>query len=306
MDPVVPIDLYDIAKKLIVKKGASINYKLVRRLLDHGTKLKKSFVSFGNTELFKNFTNIFNEEKYFTIFTPYSINDEIIKIAKETKLTKELYEELKFIKSNLPYTFRHVLLVTALIIKMALDLKDRGYNPEYAAIVGLVHDLGKNRIPKQILAKDTPLTQSEYEILKSHSLLSYLLLCYYLGHSFDGIPNAVRDHHEKLDGSGYPRHMEKIKKYARLITPVDIFDALISERPYRSSPFTIRQALDLLITESNLGKIDKEVVYYLISYVRKEHPRPEELQPYDQQTSLSRADSAYGKIAPDDDNISNK
>jgi len=277
----------------------------VRHLLDHGTKLKKQFVTFGSTELFKNFTNIFSEEKYFTIFTPYSINDEIIMIAKETKLTKELHEELKFIRSNLPYTFRHVLLVTALIIKMALDPKDKGYNPEYAAIVGLVHDLGKSRIPKQVLGKDTPLTQSEFYILKSHPILSYLLLCYYLGHSFDGIPNAVRDHHEKLDGSGYPRHMTRIEKYARLISPVDIFDALISERPYRSSPFTIRQALDHLINESNQGKIDKDVVYHLISYVRKEHPRPEELHPYDRKTTLSRADSAYGKVIPDN-NDNNK
>lgn len=299
-EQIVHMDLFDISKKLIVKKGAVIDYKLVRNLLDHGTKLKKTFIPFGDTELFKNFLNIFNEEKYFTIFTPYSTNEVIANTAKHTQLTKELCEELKVMRGNLPYTFRHVLLVTALIIKMALDLKVKGYDPKYAAIVGLVHDLGKTRIPKQILGKDTALTQVEYDLLKTHPLLSYLLLCYYLGGSLDGIPSAVRDHHEKLDGSGYPRATPNIEKYAKLITPVDIFDALISERPYRSSPFTIRQALDHLIDESNAGKIDKEVVYHLISYVRKEHPRPGELEPYAKKSSLARADSTYGKIIPED------
>lgn len=299
MDPILQVDLFDNAKKLIAKKDTPIDFKLVRELMDHGTKLKKNFVAFGDTDLFKHFVNIFNEEKYFTIFTPYTINEEISTIARNAQLTKELVDELKSIKSNLPYTFRHILLVTALIIKMAIDLRDKGYDPLSAAVVGLVHDLGKSRIPKQILGKDTPLTTTEFNVLKSHPLISYLLLCYYLGNSLNGVPNAARDHHEKIDGSGYPRNLTSIEKYALLITPVDIFDALISERPYRGSSFSIRQALDFLIEESNSGKIDKEVVYYLISYVRKEHPRPEELRPYDKKTTLIRPDTAYGKVVPD-------
>lgn len=292
------VDLYDINQKLIAKKGTAINFEFVHKVMLHGRKYKKTFIPFSDTELFKNFKNIFNEEKYFTIFTPYRINDEITNIAREVKLTKEIIEELRIIKENLPYTFRHILIVTALTIKISLDLKDKGCDPHYAAIIGLTHDLGKSRIPKTILGKDTPLTQEEYDLLKTHPVLSYLLLCYYVGDSLDGIPNALRDHHEKLDGSGYPRGIAKLDKYTRLLTPVDIFDALVSERPYRGSSFTIRQALDYLIDESNAGKIDKEVVYYLISYVRKEHPQPHELEPYSKKTSLSRSDSTYGKIIP--------
>ncbi|MEI8175629.1 MAG: HD domain-containing phosphohydrolase [Candidatus Omnitrophota bacterium] len=293
------VDLYDITKKLIIKSGSTVDFKLVRHLLDHGSKLKKTLIPFGTTELFKHFSNVFNEEKYFTIFTPYSLNEEIKEYARQTEITKELYEELKFTREFLPYTFRHVLLVTAMIIKLSIDLKDKGYKPEHAAIIGLVHDLGKTRISKQILGKDTPLTQSEYETLKSHSLISYLLLCYYLGHESEGITSAVRDHHEKLDGSGYPRKSMHINKYARLIAPIDIFDALISERPYRSSPFTLRQAMDHLVTEANAGRIDRDIVFYLISYIRKEHPHPGELQPYSGPQNNLPADNMWGKVIPD-------
>ena len=299
MELTVLSDLFDISKRLIVKKQTVLDYKLVRQLTSRGTKLKKTFISFGDTDLFKAFINIFNEEKYFLIFTSYSINNQIKDVARDTRLTSEIISELKSIKYDLPYTFRHILLVTALIIKMALDLKANDYDPQYAAFIGLVHDLGKSRIPKHILGKNSPLTQSEYGLLKTHPLLSYLLLCYYLGYSFNEISDAVRDHHERLDGSGYPRGLTKIGKYTRLIAPVDIFDALISERPYRSSTFTTRQALDYLIEDSNAGKIDKDVVYHLISYVRKEHPHPEELIPYQKKNYILPSDSSYGKIIPD-------
>lgn len=296
MESIIPIDLFDISNRLIVKKNSVADYKLVRRLTDHGNKLKKTLVPIGDTELFKDFKNVFNEDKYFTIFTPYSTNEQILRVAKDTKLTTEIFEELKNIKRHFPYTFRHILLVTTLIIKITMDLKNNGYDPEYATLVGLVHDLGKSRIPKQVLAKETPLTSFEYNLVKSHPLLGYLFLCYYLGSSFGEIPHAARDHHEKVDGSGYPRAIKKITKYTRLIAPVDIFDALISERPYRASPFTIRQALDYLIDESIAGKIDKNAVYHLLSYVRKEHPHPEELKPYAKKSQPFSTDNTYGKI----------
>lgn len=293
------MDIYDISNRLIIKNGSVVDFKLLHRLMEHGRKSKKVYAPFSQTPLFKNFKHIFSEEKYFTIFTPYKTNDEIADIVKELMLTKEIYEELKGCEDRFPYTFRHTLLVTALVVKLALDLKDKGYDPHRAAMAGMFHDLGKTRIPKQLLGKDTPLTQSELRLLKTHSLMSYLLLCYYLGGDPAEVCDAARDHHETLDGRGYPRGTTKIGKYTRLITPVDIFDALVSERPYRGSPYTIRQALDHLINEANAGKLDKEIVYYLISYVRKEHPKPEELTPYDKTNPLFSSDNSYGKINPD-------
>lgn len=294
-------DLFDVSNRLIAPKGCHVDFKLIRREIRHGQKVKKVFVQFGSTSLFRYFKNIFNEEKYFTIFTPYKANDEITDIVKNIALTKELFEELQNIEGHLPYTFRHILLVTALMVKMALDFNSRDYDPASAALAGLMHDLGKSRIPKQLLAKDTPLTKTEHNFLKTHSLMSYILLCHYLGPDFHDVCESARDHHEMLDGSGYPRGVKNARRYARLMMPIDIFDALISERPYRDSPYTIRQALDLLIHEANIGKIDKEAVYHLISYVRKEHPRPGELSPYEKKDFLSRSDNIYGKIIPDDD-----
>jgi len=295
------VDLCDYSGALIAEKGAPVNFPLIHTFMDHGKRLKKNCYRVGETSLFKNFKNIFNEEKYFAIFAPPDDNERIASIIKNAAITKEINAELAFMRENLPYTFRHTLLVTALTIKIMLDAtKGEDYNYETAALIGLTHDIGKSRVPKQILGKTTPLKKSEYELLKTHSLISYLLLCYYLGNAYNDVINAVRDHHEKLDGIGYPRGVTKISKYTKVIVAADIFDALISERPYRVSPFSVRQAIDYLINQSGAGRIDKDVVYRLISYVRKEHPNPADLSPYTNQPFRERPDSCYGRIIPDD------
>lgn len=298
---VVLDDLYDVSRTLLVKKGSIINYELIERLIYCGEKRKKKYLVFSDTKLFKNFSYTFNEERYFSIFTPSSSNEQIADIVKKTKITEGVLDELTFMKENLPYTFRHTLSVVALTIKLALNMKNQNYDLQHVALVGLTHDIGKCRIPKEILGKTTPLKQSEYNFLKTHSLLSYLLICYYLGSAHAEVLEAVRDHHEKMDGGGYPRGIKTIGKYATLLAPVDIFDALISERPYRISPFTTRTALDYLISESNTGRIDRDIVYHLISFIRKEHPRSDELKLSSEKRTLrKRSDSCYGKIIPDD------
>jgi HD-GYP domain-containing protein (c-di-GMP phosphodiesterase class II) len=100
-------------------------------------------------------------------------------------------------------------------------------------LAGLLHDVGRLGIPESILSKAAPLTPPEYKIVQMHAALSeqFLEKVEYLG---DVLP-AIRHHHERFDGNGYPDKLEgdDIPMLARLLTVADAFDAMTSPRPFR-------------------------------------------------------------------------
>ena len=137
---------------------------------------------------------------------------------------------------------------------------------------GFTHDIGKTRIPISILNKKEKLTAEEVAIIKTHPVIGYLLLNYYLKADRDECALTSLDHHEKLDGTGYPRAIKSLNKYTQLIIPVDILDALLTKRPYRGQAFTLRASLDNLLIEAKAGRISKDVVNALVSFARKDKP----------------------------------
>ena len=103
---------------------------------------------------------------------------------------------------------------------------------------GYLHDVGKIGIPDAVLLKPGPLTRKEYMLIKHHAIIGEQL-CGDL-RSLRNVRPIVRHHHERLDGSGYPDGLrgEAIPLLAQILRIVDVFDALTSERPYRSAlPF---------------------------------------------------------------------
>ncbi|MDE7324222.1 MAG: HD-GYP domain-containing protein [Lachnospiraceae bacterium] len=111
-----------------------------------------------------------------------------------------------------------------------------------ATACGLFHDVGKSLLPTGVLRKPGKLTPEEFEIVKTHTTEGFHLLGRY-----SSIPEPVKNtalmHHEKCDGSGYPYGLagDEIDKFTKIVTIADIFDAMTSERVYRSAmcPFTV-------------------------------------------------------------------
>jgi putative nucleotidyltransferase with HDIG domain len=100
-------------------------------------------------------------------------------------------------------------------------------------VAGLLHDVGKLSIPDEILEKPAPLTREEFSVIKQHTYFTFHIL------QAAGVPNPIPEwaghHHEKLDGSGYPFHLEavQIPIGSRIMAVADIFTALHEDRPYR-------------------------------------------------------------------------
>jgi putative nucleotidyltransferase with HDIG domain len=128
---------------------------------------------------------------------------------------------------------------TRRVTELTMQLAERmGISPQEMIHVrrgALLHDIGKLGVPDQILLKPGPLTDEEWVIMRQHPTYAFnmLLPITYLRPALD-IPYC---HHEKWDGSGYPRGQrgEQIPLAARLFAIVDVWDALRSDRPYRAS-----------------------------------------------------------------------
>ncbi|NOQ14019.1 MAG: HD domain-containing protein [Methyloprofundus sp.] len=129
-------------------------------------------------------------------------------------------------------------------------------------LTGLLHDLGMLRVPDKILAKPDKLTQAEYFIVQRHSFDSYEILKNITG--FEDIARWAAQHHERVDGSGYPYHYndQQLSIEARIIAVAVVFQALIQKRPYRDKLSPQDMMLELK-QQAEAGKLDKGVVLML-------------------------------------------
>ncbi len=138
------------------------------------------------------------------------------------------------VKSRDAYTAEHCLRVAIFTIAFARFLGLPDENLHVAGMCGLLHDLGKLQVPDSILNKPGPLNAEELAIMKNHAHLGYELVK--SDPALDSIISDVsRHHHERIDGRGYPDRLEEwqISRFARIVSIVDAFDAMTSDRCYR-------------------------------------------------------------------------
>jgi HD-GYP domain-containing protein (c-di-GMP phosphodiesterase class II) len=127
-------------------------------------------------------------------------------------------------------------------------------------VAALLHDIGKAGVPNAILDKPGKLTEAEFAVIQTHPGIGADYLARQQ-HISPVIIDAVRHHHEYLDGSGYPDGLtaDAIPELTRILTVCDVYGALIEERAYKAAQ-TPAQALYVLIGMAQHGKVDFGVV----------------------------------------------
>jgi len=171
------------------------------------------------------------------------------------------------IEARDPYTLGHCDRLSRYAVAVGEGL---GLDPEMVRSLrlgGYLHDLGKIAVPDGILLKPGPLDPIEYERIRAHPGAGSDLV---LGlRSMELVRPIMRHHHEKWDGSGYPDGLkgEAIPLGARIISVVDVFDALHTERPYKAA-LSRSEAVSTLIRETDLGYWDPRVVESFLEILR--------------------------------------
>ena len=188
---------------------------------------------------------------------------------------KEMDHVLEFVisLSNLveakdAYTDNHTRRVADLAIALG---KRNGLDAEQLRTVeigAMIHDIGKVSTPESILNKPGALTSDEFEVMKAHPEAGAKIIkpITALGKASE----LVLSHHEKLDGSGYPRGLieSQISIETRIVTISDIFDALYTDRPYREG-MSLEKSLSIIKDDADRGKLDPELVEQLIQMAQE-------------------------------------
>jgi len=194
----------------------------------------------------------------------------VIGLAKDITVQRKAEEELKqsyqrlkktmdaaidtmsnIIEAKDPYTSDHQHRVYQLAIRIAQEMKLSEDKIEGIRIASLIHDIGKIGIPTEILSKPTKLSDIEFSLIKGHSQIGYDIL-----KSIDfpyPIERIVLQHHERLNGSGYPNNLKgnKIILEAKIIGVADVVEAMSSFRPYRPA-LGIDKALEEIIQNKGI------------------------------------------------------
>ncbi|HBR17714.1 MAG: hypothetical protein A3G39_08185 [Deltaproteobacteria bacterium RIFCSPLOWO2_12_FULL_43_16] len=282
-----PIDLHDKEKSsLFLAEEKSEFHNMHARVL-MPLVVKENFL--GLISIGKKFANEDYTQDDFKLMAvmahhiAYSLYSQLLlkNLMHKYDENKKLYENLshiyydtihafaRAIDAKDAYTKGHSHRVSTYSAAIAKEMKVSHEEIEGISIAGLLHDIGKIAIDRSIINKDSPLTTIESIELNSHPIIGYEILSK-VKFPWTGISSMARNHHERIDGTGYPDRLQKgqIPLGAKIMSLADSFDAMTTNRPYRSA-LTAKQVLTEL--KANCGKqFDWDVIKSFFSLIWKE------------------------------------
>ncbi|MCI5584525.1 MAG: HD-GYP domain-containing protein [Lachnospiraceae bacterium] len=264
-------DVYTYSDQLILPAGSLLTDKAITKLAFYSipfiyikkddpvlatqdTEPEDSYSNrIKNSPEFKKFTIDFQAdvEKFKIVLNdvvekngPLNINElleDTLALLHNTHSTLHIFDILHNMRHYDDQTYAHSINVALICNVLATWLNMSEEDVSLATQCGLLHDIGKLRIPEVIIKKPAQLTNQEYNIIKTHALEGYNILqkCHVDPH----IANAALLHHERCDGSGYPFGLSssQIDPFAKIVAIADVYEAMTATRVYRSAlcPFTV-------------------------------------------------------------------
>ena len=229
----VPLEDWVVPRALRGETGTGVEFRLLRK--DRGETWIGSY----------NYAPIHDKDGLIvgSVVTARDISESKAAEQKIRDYVKQLEGAMKstlhavanVVEAHDPYTAGHERRVGIIAADIARDMGWSEEKCQTMQLIGLVHDIGKMSIPGQILTKPGKLTAIEFELIKTHAENGYQIL---KGVEFSlPIARIIREHHERMDGSGYPQGLkgEHTLPESRILAVADVLEAMASDRPYRPS-----------------------------------------------------------------------
>ena len=283
---IVATDVYNRQDQLVLSAGTVLTEKIINRLSIYNIyfirikeieKVEEAEVGQSyaekvrNSEAFKEFHQEFDEtvELMQSVISDFASNevtmdavnqvvDEAIIMIDTDHKEFNVFDIVHNMRQSSDITYAHSINVAMICHTIA---KWIGMSEEEATLAftcGILHDIGKLRIPDEIINKTEKLTKEEFDLLKTHPIEGYNMLKELPIDKH--IKNAALMHHERADGSGYPIGMKgnDIDKYARIVSIADVYEAATAPRVYRKSlsPFEVFE----LFEKEGIQKYDTQIV----------------------------------------------
>lgn len=257
---VIATDVYDNQGRLIVPKETRLDDSIIRKLEKYSVFLvkilegydeengKREIVGFyeklSSSQDFEQFESTFNKAtlKLRNSFSDIAsgvteINEKEmlsgVRDIIEANKSASMLDMLNCMRGYDDLTYVHCISVALVCDVMAGWLGMNKDDTDELVLAGLLHDIGKLKIPKQIITKNGKLTDAEYRVVKYHPALGYEILKN--TSVSDRVKKAALMHHERYDGGGYPSGLkgEEITEFGRIVAIADVYDAMTANRVYR-------------------------------------------------------------------------
>jgi putative nucleotidyltransferase with HDIG domain len=210
-----------------------------------------------------------------TVDAVHQVVDEAIQILGDAHGDVNVFDMLHNMRQNSDLTYAHSINVALICHVIARWIGMTEEQITLAFTCGILHDIGKLRMPAELINKTGKLTKEEFDKLKTHPIEGYNML---KSLPIDKhIKNAALMHHERLDGSGYPigMHGDEIDKYARIVAIADVYEAATAPRVYRKglSPFEVfemfeKEGIQKYDTQMIMTFMEKLADTYMLNRVR--------------------------------------
>ena len=229
-------------------------------------ELRVEFIT-GVKSLFLSFKGSFDKDVVKQI---EKISVTVGRLIDEIQNNEDFMVNIVDLKMYDDYTYHHSLSVAVIALTIGVALGLNNVELHQLGLSAVLHDIGKLMIPASIIQKPGRLTYEEFELIKNHPMYGTKIL----PHRHD-IPESIFDgilsHHERMDGSGYPNGLKnkEIPLSGRILAVADVYDALTSNRPYRS-PSLPSEASEYIMGGTG-SYFDEDVVS---AFIRKVAPYP--------------------------------
>ena len=294
--------VHDIDNRLLLPAGTELSEDVLEDLIssNHAAPSQTlSLLEHGSVR--KDIYEFLTEPPYQLIFPQKEDIDRLLIQMEKVQFVLPFLRSLDYFKQYDFTTYGHLLNVFALSTLLAGDLIPDYEERIREAAAGPAHDFGKVAVPLRILKKATPLTRAEREILEHHTSAGYVLLSYYKRDPRSLAGRVARDHHERNDGSGYPRGIDLDDRMVEIVAVSDVYDALVSIRPYRPISYDKRSALEEIVRLAEQSKISWDVVKAIVAHSRTDKPHYQEVEIPLEKRGAPPPGNVYGIIAEETD-----